>query len=77
MSDKVLSSNPGVICLFTFLKNSCKKRILKLSTEVPVMCVEIPDWEKTSSSGLLGLMYEVIPLNPLEQPVKEFVVIPL
>ena len=59
------------------MKNSCKKRILKLLTTVPEECVDIPDCENKSSSGLLELLYDVIPLNPLEHPVKEVVVIPV
>ena len=46
-------------------------------TTAPDACVEIPDWEKRSSSDLLGLLYDVIPLNPREHPVKELVVIPV
>jgi hypothetical protein len=51
--------------------------MLKLLTTVPEEWVDIPDWENKSSSGLLGLLYEVIPLKPLEHPVNELVVIPL
>ena len=35
------------------------------------------DSENTNSSGLLTLLYDVIPLNPLAHPVKELVVIPV
>ena len=76
-SSSALSSNPGVICFLTLLKNSFKKRILKLLTTAPEEWVAMPDWENTSSSGLLTLLYDVIPLNPREHPVKELVVIPV
>ena len=76
-SARVLSSKPGVTCFFTFLKNSCKNLILKLSTTAPEEWVEMPDSENTNSSGLLTLLYDVIPLNPLAHPVKELVVIPV
>ena len=35
------------------------------------------DSENKSSSGLLGLLYDVIPLNPLAHPVNEVEVIPV
>ena len=76
-SDKVLSSNPGTICFFTFLKNSCKNLILKLLTTAPEEWVAIPDCENTNSSGLLTLLYDVIPLNPRAHPINELVVIPV
>ena len=72
-----LSSNPGVTCFLSLLKNSFKNKTLKLLTTFPEEWVEIPLVEKTSSSGLLLDLNDVIPLNPLTHPVKEFVVIPV
>ena len=37
----------------------------------------MPELVKTNSSGTLGSLYEVIPLNPREHPVKVLVVIPV
>ena len=74
---KDLSSNPGAICFLSLLKNSLRNKTLKLLTTFPEEWVEIPLVEKTSSSGLLLLLNDVIPLNPRTQPVKELVVIPV
>ena len=72
-----LSSNPGVTCFLSLLKNSFKNKTLKLLTTFPEEWVEIPLVEKTISSGWLLFLNELIPLNPRTQPVKELVVTPV
>ena len=62
--------NPYNNCLFIFLRNSSKNKMLKFSTIVPFSCVFSSEDEKTRFSGFDGSVKDVIPLNPLVQSTK-------
>ena len=77
MSVSCLPSKPGVIWCFVLVKNSLRKRQLKFSIVDPLACCSAVVDSKTNSSALVGLLYEVTPLNPLTHPVNPKVVIPV
>jgi len=72
-----LSDNPGKNWSFALLKNSFKNKQLKFCIVSPSVCSSANVELKTSSPGLESELYEVTPLNPLIQPVKEDIVFPV
>ena len=75
--EKSSPSNPGVNWYFIFLKNSLRKRLLKLWTVDCEVCSADSVCENTKNSGLFSWDNEEVPLNPRIHPVKEVLVIPV